>query len=304
MALPTDLREIADRYTFTPADLDLIAQRRGEPNRMGFAIQTVLSPLSGSCMGAGRTGADSDASVCRRPARDRTDQLSGYAVRDETRREHLAELVATFDWRTFGRREHRETSAWLLTLARGMDRGLARVRLLLEELRQRRILAPALSVIDRLASAVRHRARREAYRSLTVDLSPEQRVRLDDLLALCHRLQADASWVAPSAWRSPNPGNILKGIERLSVLRKLGIPGEGRGESTTTGSCKRLAKGPTRTSRIFGSLARSAVTRRWWRWCSIRWRRLPTRRWRCTSGRSDGSSRRPTPAPRRLPAER
>ena len=39
LALPTDLREIADRYTFTPPDLDLIAQCRGEHNRLGFAIQ-------------------------------------------------------------------------------------------------------------------------------------------------------------------------------------------------------------------------------------------------------------------------
>ena len=89
--------------------------------------------------------------------------------------EHLAELVATFGWRTFGLPEHREVSTWLLTLARGTDRGLVLVKALLEELRRRRILAPALSVLDRLASAVRHRARREAYRALTVDLSPEQR---------------------------------------------------------------------------------------------------------------------------------
>ena len=81
--------------------------------------------------------------------------MAEYAAHDETRREHLAELIATFDWRTFGLREHREVSAWLLTLARGMDRGLALVRALLEELRQRHILAPAMSVIDRLASAVR-----------------------------------------------------------------------------------------------------------------------------------------------------
>ena len=85
-------------------------------------------------------------------------------------------------------------AAWLITLARGTDRGLALVRSLLEELRQRRILAPALSVLDRLASAVRHRARREAYRSLTIDLTPEQRVRLDDLLT-----------------RAPTPGRRILG---------------------------------------------------------------------------------------------
>ena len=155
-----------------------------------------------------------------------TGRLAGYAARDETRREHLAELLATFGWRTFGLREHREMSTWLLTLARGTDRGLALVKALLEELRQRRILAPALSVLDRLASAVRHRARREAYRALTVDLSPEQRVRLDELLTpypdsrLTH-----LGWLR-QAGGAPNPANILKGIGRLTVLRNLGIPGD------------------------------------------------------------------------------
>ena len=37
--LPTDAGQIADRYTFTGADLDLIAQCRGDQNRLGFAIQ-------------------------------------------------------------------------------------------------------------------------------------------------------------------------------------------------------------------------------------------------------------------------
>ena len=226
LMLPADTRQIADRYTFTQADLDLIAQCRGDQNCMGFAIQlcflrypgrawtpeeSIPVPMLGYV--AGQLGVTPD-------------NLSGYALRDQTRREHLAKLVATFDWRTFGLREHREVSAWLLTLARGTDRGFVLVRALLEELRRRRILAPALSVLDRLASAVRHRARREAYRALTADLSPEQRVRLDELLApypdskLTH-----LGWLRQTGG-APNPANILKGIERLTVLRKLGIPGD------------------------------------------------------------------------------
>ena len=115
---------------------------------------------------------------------------------------------------------------WLLALARDTDRGLALIKALLDELRRRRILAPALSVLDRLASAVRHRARREAYRALTVDLSPGQRVRLDELLTpypdsrLTH-----LGWLR-QAGGAPNPANILKGIGRLTVLRNLGIPGD------------------------------------------------------------------------------
>lgn len=224
--LPADARQITECYTFSPADLDLIAKRRGEPNRLGFAIQLSFLRYPGRAWVpdelvpalmlrfiAGQVGIS-------------TDRMAEYAARDETRREHLAELIATFDWRTFALREHREVSAWLLTLARGMDRGLALVRALLEELRQRRILAPAMSVIDRLASAVRHRARREAYRALTADLSPEQRVRLDELLApYPDSRQTHLGWLRQPGG-APNPANILKCIERLSVLRKLGIPGD------------------------------------------------------------------------------
>jgi len=226
LMLPTDVRQIAECYTFSPADLELIAQCRGDQNRLGFAVQlgflrhpgrawtpaeSIPEPMLGYLAGQlGVTPGD----------------FAGYASRDQTRREHLARLVATFGWRTFGLREHREVSAWLLTLARGTDRGLVLVRALLEELRRRRILAPALSVLDRLASAVRHRARREAYRALTVDLSPGQRVRLDELLTpypdsrLTH-----LGWLR-QAGGAPNPANILKGIGRLTVLRDLGIPGD------------------------------------------------------------------------------
>ena len=38
-------------------------------------------------------------------------EFEPYALRDQTRRKHLVKLVATFDWRAFGLREHREVSA-------------------------------------------------------------------------------------------------------------------------------------------------------------------------------------------------
>src|SRR5207237_617299 len=37
--LPTDARQIGECYTFSLADLDLIAQCRGDQNRLGFAVQ-------------------------------------------------------------------------------------------------------------------------------------------------------------------------------------------------------------------------------------------------------------------------
>src|SRR5580704_6461729 len=224
LALPTDPRQIAERYTFTPADLDLIAKCRGGPNRLGFAVQLGLLRYPGRAW----TPLESvplpllqfiAAQVGVSPGR-----LTEYGTRDETRREHLAKLLTAFGWRTFGVREHREASTWLMKLARSTDQGFVLVRELMDELRERHIMAPNLSVLDRLAAAVRHRARREAYQGLTVDLTTEQRAGLDALLnPYPDSRHSYLGWLRqPSG--APNPGNILKCIERLSFLRNLAIP--------------------------------------------------------------------------------
>ena len=226
LMLPTDAGQIADRYTFTPADLDLIAQCRGDQNRLGFAIQLCCLRYPGRAWMPEESIPFPTLSYVASQLGVTPDHLPGYALRDQTRREHLAKLIAVFGWRTFGVAEHREVSTWLLTLARGTDRGLVLLRTLLEELRQRRILAPALTVLDRLVSAVRHRARGEAYRALTADLSSEQRVRLDKLLdPYPDARQTQLGWLRQSSG-APNPANILKCIERLDALRKLDIPGD------------------------------------------------------------------------------
>jgi len=215
--LPADARQITNCYTFSPADLDLIARRRGEPNRLGFAIQLGFLRYPGRAW----TPDESVPAPMLRFIADqvgiRPDRMAEYAARDETRREHLAELLAVFGWRTFGLPERREMSAWLITLARGTDRGLVLVKALLEELRQRRILAPTLSVLDRLASAVRHRARREAYRALTADLGPEQRARLDDLLVSCPDSKLTHLGRLRQTGGASNPANILRAVERGAV---------------------------------------------------------------------------------------
>jgi hypothetical protein len=91
LALPTDPRQIAERYTFTPADLDLIAKCRGGPNRLGFAVQLGLLRYPGRAW----TPPESvplpllqfiAAQVGVSPGR-----LTEYGTRDETRREHLAQ---------------------------------------------------------------------------------------------------------------------------------------------------------------------------------------------------------------------
>ncbi len=97
---------------------------------------------------------------------------------------------------------------------------------LLEETRRRMIVAPAISAAETLAWEVRRRAREEAARALTADLSEAQLGCLDSLLATApDATRSELVWLRqpPGA---PSPDNFLKVVEKLRFLRSLGLSPE------------------------------------------------------------------------------
>jgi Domain of unknown function (DUF4158) len=70
---------------------------------------------------------------------------------------------------------YREIAAWLLPTALATDDGPTLVAAVLEELRARRIVCPALPAIERLGGMVRARAQRQLWRRLTDGLTDRQR---------------------------------------------------------------------------------------------------------------------------------
>ena len=86
------------------------------------------------------------------------DVFKDYArERDTTRREYVAEIARTFGFRTFDTQAYRELSRWLVPVAENTDSGEALVEALLEEMRRRQIIAPALYAVEGLAWEARRR---------------------------------------------------------------------------------------------------------------------------------------------------
>jgi Domain of unknown function (DUF4158) len=173
--LPSNLGELEKFYTLTPADRDFIAGHRTESNRIGVAVQLCFL----RCPGRAWTPEESLPATMLRWIAEQVSadpsSLQDYAERDQTRREHFIELLNEYGWRSFG-------LSWLMNQARSTDQGMALVVLLIGELRHRRIIVPVLPVLERLTIAARARARREAYRVLSSDLTSQQKERLEGLL--------------------------------------------------------------------------------------------------------------------------
>jgi len=224
LALPDDRDDLIRHYTLNELDRSLICQRRGDANRLGFAIQLCLLRYPGNGL---PVDADLPPVLLQWVARQlHIDPLCWpqYAEREETRREHLLELRAYLGLTPFGLPHFRKAVQALAELALQTDKGVVLAAQVLDTLRQRHIILPAMDVIERICAEAITRASRRIHAALADPLSDLHRQRLDELLK--RKKGSKVTWLAwlrqsPS---KPNSRHMLEHIERLKAWQTLDLP--------------------------------------------------------------------------------
>jgi TnpA family transposase len=221
-----DERALVRHYTLSAEDLAHVDQKRGAHNRLGFCVQLCLLRFPGRALAPGERVPKGMLRHIAAQVGVEPEAFEAYAERENTRREHLAEIERLFGYQPFSEAAQRELAEWLLPTALGTGSGVALVTALVEELRERKIVMPALSTVERLGWEVRRRAQSLVFERLTAGLTPEQRGRLDRLL----EVEEDARHTAVVWLRqppgAPSPGNLLRMVEKLEFIRGLGLPTE------------------------------------------------------------------------------
>jgi TnpA family transposase len=224
LALPESQNDLIRYYTFNETDFALIRQRRGDANRLGFAVQLCLLRYPGSMLGSDMMVAESVIQwVASQIQVDATAWVK-YAERDETRREHFQELRSYLGLSPFGLADFRLLIKGLTDPAMPTDKGLVIALQATEMLRQRQIILPALNVIDRACAEAITIATRRIYRTLIEPLTAEHKQRLDDLLKI--KPESGITWLV---WLrqspvKPNSRHMLEQIDRLKTFQKLALP--------------------------------------------------------------------------------
>lgn len=225
LAFPDDQAELIRLATLASDDLAFVRQRRGEHNRLGIAVLLVYLRY-GRILGEEEKPHENLLSLVAAQLEIAPSVWELYAVRDETRREHLLDLLARLGMEQFGSREYRSISAWLEPLALQTTRGMVLAQAVVEELKRRHVVLPPVPTIERLCGEAATRAQRKVYSILTADLSVEQRGRLDALLELRPGSSySTLSWLRLPAG-APTAKVVLAHIERLRAIRDLGLSPE------------------------------------------------------------------------------
>ncbi len=226
LCVPPDMDEqmLARYYTLSDDDCALIKQRRRNHNRLGFAVQLAYLRFPGRAWAANEEVSPLVVSYIASQLRLNPMSIVQYGQdREATRYEHLAEIEKACGFRPFTKREYRELAVWLLPLARTTDAGTVLVSTLIEEMRTRLIIIPALSTVERLGWETRRRAQRHIYRKLTEGLTTLQQTQLKALLTVpVASRQTILVWLRQPPGAA-SPANFHKVIERLHWIRALDL---------------------------------------------------------------------------------
>ena len=225
-AIPEDEGELIRVYTLSKADRTFIQQHRGDPNRLGIAIQMSYLQHPGRVLGEKEKPNTRLLHFVATQLGVAPDVWMRYAARDETRREHVAELLLCLGLEPFTAEHARAVVSWLEPAAAQTTRGLVLAQTLIAELRKRRIVLPPMAVIERLCAEAATRAQRTVFARLTDGLDTERRRELDRLLDL-----RDDSPYSILAWLRTPPGPptaraIVTHIKRLHTIRAIGLAPE------------------------------------------------------------------------------
>ena len=225
LALPDSKDELIRHYTFSESDLAIIGQHRGMENRLGFAVQLCYLRFPGIILGLDQSPHPSLLSMVAKQLKVSSDIWIEYGQqREQTRREHLAELQALFGFRTFNPNLYRQSVQTLTELAMQTDKGIILSVALIESLRRQSIILPVLGTIERLCAQAITRANKRIYEALTESLSAEHRQRLDDLLQRKPESQITLlAWLRQSPAK-PNSRQMLEHIERLKTFHAINLP--------------------------------------------------------------------------------
>ena len=223
LALPASEPDLVRHWTLDRADLAAVERRRGDHNRLGFALQLCACRYPGRLLRPQEAIPEAALLFVAEGVGADAVALADYARRPQTRREQLDALRDAFGFRMFGQGHQQEIVAWLLPVALATTDAAAIAAALMDELRRRRILAPGPSVLERLVAAALLAAERHVAARLTRGLTAAHVATLEGLLD-----QRQGTPVSTLAWARQPPGApghraLVRLVEGLECFRAIGL---------------------------------------------------------------------------------
>ena len=218
--------QLARYFHLNDADRRLVAQRRGDHNRLGFGVQIGTVRFLGTFLADPVNIPVGVIAYVASQLRIRNPQcIVRYAERVQTQQDHAQEIRHYYGYKEFSDRQggfalmrFLYARAWV-----GTERPSVLFDLATAWLLYKKVLLPGVTTLTRLISSIRERVAERLWQRLGAVVTPEQRTDLEGLLA-----RAGTSRIsnlerlrrAPSRASAPV---LVQALARLAEVRQLDV---------------------------------------------------------------------------------
>ncbi|CAI1234971.1 Transposase and inactivated derivatives, TnpA family [Serratia ficaria] len=223
LVIPDDEIILTRMCFLNEQDITLINKHRRPANRLGFAV--LLCYLRGPGFIPDKSNIPHNGVIARIASRLKLqpDLWLEYALREQTRWEHLAELYRYLKLYPFSRSRQKDCIRHLHPYAMRTDKGFMLAEEMLSWLHNNNVIFPSVDVIERTLAEVATLADRAVFSALTAPLDKQHKSALDSLLI------SEGEQPSRLAWLLQPPGkingkNVLQHIDRLNAIAALELP--------------------------------------------------------------------------------
>ena len=222
---PTDISDwdLGRFFTLSSRDLETVEQQRGDDNRLGFALQLCTLRYLGFVPQDLLEPPPTIVRLLSHQLEVSVEVLGTYGQREQTRTDHLVQVIDYLGYRRAGAGDLITLENWLVDRALEHDRPTFLLHTAAERLRWDQILRPGLTVLERIVGTARERARTITFENLAHLFTPQGKGFFDHLLEV-----EEGDYRTPLTWlqRMPNDhtsAQIKATLEKIRFLQEAGV---------------------------------------------------------------------------------